>query len=89
VTDEMAKAPGFAEWYLNDILVNTAGVTGCEMTRRTVGFAHVKDLDGIPDDAKREETKKTNLLMAKEFIMNRANITTGKAYVDMIKKYVK
>ena len=89
VTDDMAKTPGFAEWYLNDILVNTAGVTGCEMTRRTVGFAHVKDLDGIPDDAKRENTKKINLLMAKEFVMNRENITTGKAYVDMIKKYVK
>lgn len=88
VTDDMAKVPGFAEWYLNDVLVNTAGVTGCEMVRRTVGFAQVKDLNDIPDEAKREKAKKTNLLMAKELIKNRANITTGKDYIAVIKKYV-
>lgn len=88
VTDNMAKTPGFDKWYLNDVLVNTAGVTGCEMIRRTVGFAHVKDLDSIPDDSKREQTKKKNLLMAKEFIKNRKSITTGKDYVNLVKKFV-
>lgn len=88
VTDDMAKAPGFDKWYLNDVLVNTAGVTGCEMIRRTVGFAHVKDLDSIPDDRRRESTKKANILMAKEFIKNRKDITTGKDYVELVKKFV-
>ncbi len=87
-TDDMAKAEGFAEWYLNEVLAGTAGVTGCEMIRRTVGFAHVKDLDAIPDDEKREKAKKANLLMAKEFIKNRANITTGRDYVNIVKKFV-
>ena len=87
-TDDMAKAEGFAQWYLNEVLVGTAGVAGCEMIRRTVGFAHVKDLDAIPDDAKREKAKKANLLAAKEFIKNRANITTGRDYVNLVKKFV-
>lgn len=88
VQEEMAKVPGFAEWYLNDVLVNTAGVTGCEMVRRTVGFAQVKDLNDIPNDVKREKAKKTNLLMAKYFIKNRKKITTGKDYIAVINKYI-
>jgi 5-methylthioribose kinase len=87
VTDDMAKVPGFKEFYLNDVLVNTAGVTGCEMTRRTVGFAHVKDLDAIPVLDKRIKAKENNILMAKELIKNRENYLTGEDYVALIKKY--
>lgn len=86
VTDEMAKTPGFKEWYVKDVLVNAAGVTGCEMVRRTVGFAHVKDLDSIPNDAQRESAKKTNILLAKELIKNRWDFTTGLDYRCFVEK---
>ena len=87
-TDEMAKVDGFDKWYLNEILVGTAGVTGCEMVRRTVGFAHVKDLDCIEDDEKRKWAKQTNILMAKELIKSRSKIVTGKDYLKVIEKFV-
>ncbi len=87
VTDKMAKAPGYKEYYINDVLVNTAGVAGCEMTRRTVGFAQVKDLNDIENDKVRIETKKTNITMAKELIKNRDAFTSGDAYVELIKKF--
>lgn len=87
VADDMAKVPGFKEHYLNDVLVNTAGVTGCEMIRRTVGFAHVKDLDAIPNEAKRIQAKQNNVLMAKELIKDRTTFLTGDDYVALIKKY--
>lgn len=83
VTDAMAKSPGFKEWYIQDVLVNSAGVAGCEMIRRTVGFAHVKDLDDIPDDRAREAAKKTNVLLAKQLIKHRDTFTTGDAYVRL------
>ena len=86
VTDEMAKTPGFKEWYIDDVLINSAGVAGCEMCRRTVGFAHVKDLDCIPDDKLREAAKKTNILLAKELIKQRGEFTTGKAYQEFMQK---
>ena len=86
VTDEMAKTPGFKEWYLEDVLVNTAGVAGCEMIRRSVGFAHVKDLDSIPDDTLREKALKTNILLAKHLIKNRHEFTTGAAYQKVVKE---
>ncbi len=88
VTDKMAKAKGFKEYYINDVLVNTAGVTGCEMIRRTVGFAHVKDLDGIADDTKRIKAKKDNMHLAKVLIKNRAEIVTGEEYLRLIEKYL-
>ncbi|GAA0178584.1 S-methyl-5-thioribose kinase [Clostridium sediminicola] len=87
VKDKMAKVEGFKEWYINDVLVNSAGVAGCEMIRRTVGFAHVKDLDCIPNDSLRQEAKKKNILLAKEFIINRQQLTTGKDYIELIKKF--
>lgn len=88
VTDKMAKTPGFKEFYINDVLVNTAGVTGCEMVRRTVGFAHVKDLDGIEDDNKRTKAKIDNLNLAKILIKNREEITTGEDYLKLIENHL-
>ncbi len=88
VTDKMAKTKGFKEYYINDVLVNSAGVAGCEMVRRTVGFAHVKDLDGIANDEKRIKAKKENLHLAKILIKNRAEIVTGEEYLRLIEKYL-
>jgi 5-methylthioribose kinase len=88
VTDKMAKSKGFKEYYINDVLVNTAGVAGCEMVRRTVGFAHVKDLDGIANDEKRIKAKKENLHLAKILIKNRTEIVTGEEYLRLIEKYL-
>lgn len=88
VTDKMAKSPGFKEFYINDVLVNTAGVTGCEMVRRTVGFAHVKDLDAIEDDNKRAKAKIDNLKLAKILIKNRNEITSGEDYLRLIENYL-
>lgn len=89
VTDDLAKVKGFKEYYLKDIMINSAGVTGLEMIRRTVGFAHVKDLDGIENDDKRIKAKKNNILLAIELIKNRYETIDGKTYVDRLKKYEK
>ncbi|MDC7127005.1 MAG: S-methyl-5-thioribose kinase [Spirochaetales bacterium] len=89
VTDKMAKKEGYKEFWVDDVFINTAGVSGCEMTRRTVGFAHVKDLDGMTDAKARYKAKTTNLLMAKELIINRADYTNGQKYLDLIGKYCK
>ncbi len=87
VTDLMAKKAGFKEYWTRDVFVNTAGVSGCEMIRRTVGFAHVKDLDAMENDEARYKAKTTNLLMAKELIINRTDYIDGQGYLDLIAKY--
>ncbi len=89
VTDEMAQVPGFKEYYIEDIFVNAAGIVGCEMVRRTVGFAHVVDLDNIEDDQKRYAAKTNNLLLAKEYIKHRAGIVCGQDYIEQLDKIIK
>lgn len=88
VKDEMAKVNGFKEWYINDVLINTAGVAGCEMIRRTVGFAHVKDIDKTPNLQVRAKAQKNNILLAKKLIKDRKYFINGETYVEYIRKSI-
>lgn len=88
VNDQMAKSNGFKEWYINNVITDAAGAAGCEMIRRTVGFAHVQDLDQIADDSARIEAKKANLGLGKALILNRNSITTGADFLHMLDEYL-
>lgn len=86
-TDRMAKTPGFAEWYVSDILSDTAGVAGLEINRRIVGSAKVKDIAGIKDPEQRAKAERICVLAAKEFILNRYNsYQNGEDYIKSIHK---
>lgn len=86
-TDRMALTPGFAEWYVSEILADTAGVAGLEMNRRIVGSAKVKDIAGISDPEHRKLAERICVLAAKEFIMNRhTSFREGKNYIQSIHK---
>lgn len=84
VTDPMAKTKGFKEAYLNSILADTAGFTGTELNRRTVGMAQVKDITTIEDEEKRAYAERVNILMAKDCIMNRDKFGQGQDYIDAL-----
>ncbi len=86
VTDLMAKTKGFKEAYLNSILADTAGFTGTELIRRTVGMAQVKDVTSIENEEKRALAERINIIMGKNCIMNREKFTTGAAYVKALKQ---
>jgi 5-methylthioribose kinase len=76
-TDIMAKTEGFAEYYLDTIIADTAAGAGTELVRRTVGMAQVKDVTTIADRAKRVRAERINILCAKDLIMNRTKFKTG------------
>ena len=83
--DPMAKVEGFAEWYLDGILADTAGMAGMEINRRIVGVAKVVDIAGIKDVQKRKIAERICVLCAKQFILNRKNkYKKGREYVDTI-----
>lgn len=84
-TEPMARTPGYGEYFLHTILSDTAGVTGLELIRRTVGLAQVKDLTTINDGPKRMRAERIVLLCAKEFIKNRYSYVCGCQYVDYMK----
>ena len=82
----MFRTDGFLDWYLANVLADTAGVSGLEMHRRTVGDAKVRSLTSIQDEAKRALAEKIVIASGKEFIMGRENYLAGVAYVRTIKK---
>jgi len=86
VNDTMAKTEQFAEFYLADIMADTASYAGTELIRRTVGMAQVKDITTIEDDQKRAKAQKINILCAKNMIMNSKTFKTGKDFTNALLK---
>jgi 5-methylthioribose kinase len=89
-TDAMAKTAGFIEWYVENLLADSAGVAGCELNRRVVGTAKVKDITGIEDENKRILAERICVLTAKECIKNRSKAYhNGADYITTIRLAVK
>jgi len=86
VIEPMSKTPGYKEYFLKTILADTAGTTGLELNRRTVGLAQVKDLTTIMDEQKRLRAERICVLAAKEFIKKRDSFTEGRQYVDLVRR---
>lgn len=86
VTEPMAKTGGFKEYYLDEVLADTAGYAGTELIRRTVGMAQVKDITSIQDEEKRTFAERVNILCAKDLIMNRYKFKTGADFTLSLKK---
>ena len=84
--DSLYSAEGFAEWYVNDILCDTAGSVGLELIRRVVGDAKVKDIAGIGNEEKRTRAERICLRTAEKCIMHKGLFLTGSAYVAEIRK---
>ena len=88
VADYMAKVEGFGEYYLATVLTDTAGYTGTELIRRTVGMAQVKDITTITDAEKRARAERINILCAKEMIMKRINFRVGVDFTKALTRAV-
>ncbi|MBM7693117.1 5-methylthioribose kinase [Peribacillus deserti] len=65
------KTEGYLEYTLQKIFTDALGFAGCELIRRTIGLAHVEDLDGISNEGERILAKKTALQLGRALIMNR------------------
>jgi 5-methylthioribose kinase len=87
-TDRMAKTEGFMEYYLASVIKDTAGYTGTELIRRTVGMAQVKDITTIPDDEKRALAERVNIICAKEMIMKSVDFKTGGDFTSALRRAI-
>ena len=86
VTEPMAKTLGFKNWYLGEILKDTAGYAGTELHRRTIGLAGVADIESISDIKKRLIAERICIIAGKNFILNRKKFISGEDYVKAILK---
>ena len=88
-TDAMAKTDGFAEWYINDMLVDTAACTGTELIRRIVGEAKVRLIKNIENQKDKALAERIAISIGKKLIINRNNYFNGQQYVDTIVTTIK
>jgi 5-methylthioribose kinase len=84
-TDIFTKVDGYLEHTLQQIFEDTLGFTGCELIRRTIGLAHVVDLDGITSDERRIIAKKQAILLGRGLIVNRKEIGSIEKLVDYVR----
>jgi 5-methylthioribose kinase len=85
-TEKTANYKGFKEFYLGTVLRDTAAVAGCELIRRTLGIAHVKDITSIKDENRRAKAEKVCLSVGKKYILGRESLKTGKQFMTIVKE---
>lgn len=87
VTERVAEYPGFLEYYLEELLTDTAAVVGLELARRVIGLAPVEDLTSITNPTKRAAAEIACLKAAKVFILNRQDFFHGEDFTRVISEY--
>ncbi|AGE21426.1 methylthioribose kinase [Geobacillus sp. GHH01] len=70
-----AATPGLLEDVLRHAFIDAVGFAGCEVIRRTIGLAHVADLDGIEHKDERLVAKRHALRLGRRLIIERAELT--------------
>lgn len=70
------NTPGYKEAVLAKIFRDTVGFAGAELIRRTIGLAHVSDLDGIENDEERVARKRQTLETGQAFILKRTELAS-------------
>jgi 5-methylthioribose kinase len=83
------RSSDFQNAFSLEILRDTAGFAGCEMIRRSVGFAHVYDVDSIADDAKRTEVLEMNLHVGAELIRTHQHISSFADIEGIVREVIK
>jgi 5-methylthioribose kinase len=68
--DLALQAPGYAQQFIEQIIQDALGYAGTELIRRTIGLAHVVDIDGIEDDSTRLQVQKQTLLLGEQLILH-------------------
>ncbi|PYE51883.1 S-methyl-5-thioribose kinase [Deinococcus yavapaiensis] len=70
------NSPAFQDAFLQGVLRDTVGFAGCEMIRRTVGFAHVSDLDGIENPEARAVAERLALTLGRTLMLEAQGVST-------------
>lgn len=87
--EPFSKVDGFLSHTLQKYFQDAIGFAGCELIRRTIGLAHVADLDNLPDETERIAAKEKTLALGRELILHRNNFRSIEELVIFLqtKKY--
>ncbi|MDN4073755.1 S-methyl-5-thioribose kinase [Fictibacillus terranigra] len=79
------KLPGFEEEILSGLFTDMIGFAGCEVIRRTIGLAHVEDLESIGDFNGQIELKKRVLKLGSDWIKKAESIKNIDEFITYIR----
>ncbi|MFC3034275.1 S-methyl-5-thioribose kinase [Pseudoalteromonas fenneropenaei] len=68
--DLSLQSQGYIEYFLREVLKDAVGYCGTELVRRTIGLAHVSDIDGITDEQKRLQVQTQALFLGQQLVLN-------------------
>lgn len=75
----------YQQRFLQQVFADALGYAGCELIRRTVGLAHVTDLDSISDATKRAACQRKALKLGRELIMQRASLANIEQLIALVR----
>lgn len=85
--DATLALPGYAEQFLQQVWADVVGYCGTELIRRTIGLAHVADLDSITDAEMRVECQRSALNLGRALIVNAPHIAHIDALLARIRQH--
>ena len=86
--DYMGKTDDFINYYVQNIIEDTAGYAGTELLRRIVGMAQVKDVTTIEDNESRVKLEQVMLLTGKDYRINRKEFIKGEDFSRVLTKHI-
>ncbi len=87
--EKFTTTPGYLDYVLKKVFAESIGFAGCEVIRRTIGLAHVADLDTIQPYAKRITTKQKALKLGKLLISEAESFKNTKEIELLLEKVIK
>ncbi|QTL36360.1 S-methyl-5-thioribose kinase [Pseudoalteromonas viridis] len=83
-SDGTLQVAGYAEHFVRGILQDAIGYCGSEMIRRTIGLAHVSDLDEIEDTEARLRAQRLALEVGQQLILHARSCQSKNACYQLI-----
>jgi len=85
--DPSLAEEGYAEQFLQQVWHDAVGYCGAELIRRTIGLAHVADLDNINDDAMRADCQRHALSLGQKLILTAGQIDDIESLIARIRQF--
>ena len=67
--DPAFAVPAYQQKFLSEVLADSIGYAGTELIRRTIGLAHVEDIEGIPNEKERARAERRAVELGRELIL--------------------
>ncbi|MCC5452237.1 S-methyl-5-thioribose kinase [Rheinheimera sp. UJ51] len=82
--DPMLRNSLYQKQFLQQVFADAIGYAGCELIRRTVGLAHVADLDNISNAQQRANIEKQAIELGRRFITQRQSLSSIEQVLDLL-----